>query len=53
MTEDELIKALINCDTGDPEVDHGNADDVLCDFLNSIGFKRAVEAYNKIDKWYA
>jgi hypothetical protein len=46
----ELTEAQAN---GDIEVAHATADRVLCDLLESLGFADVVEAYNKVDKWYA
>lgn len=45
----ELIR-ILKRDTGDKEVDHGNADDALLDFIND---KEITEAFNSVDKWYA
>ena len=54
MTEQEVIKILENnCFSGDAEIDHSNADDILCDFLLSLGYKDLVERYNEVDKWYS
>ena len=40
-------------DSGDTEASHGEADDILCDFLIHLGYDEVVEEYKKIDKWYA
>ena len=37
----------------DKEVEHVNADDLLCDLLEELGFEEVVEVYNKVEKWYA
>ena len=37
----------------DTEYAHGKADDILCEFLESLGYFEIVEEYNKVDKWYA
>lgn len=39
--------------SGDIESDHGKADAILCEFLESLGYKNLVEIYERIDKWYA
>ena len=39
--------------TGDPEAAHGQADNILCDVLTDLGLPELVEAFNKIEKWYA
>lgn len=37
----------------DLEIAHGNADSILCVFLNKLGFGNIVKEYDKIKKWYA
>ncbi len=37
----------------DLEKDHLDADKVLCDFLQTLGYNKIVEEYNKVDKAYA
>ena len=37
----------------DVEAAHVEADEILCDILDMLGFKDIVEAYNAIEKWYA
>lgn len=37
----------------DPEANHAEADDLLCDLLKELGYVDIVEAYEKIEKWYA
>jgi hypothetical protein len=45
------LEALENC--WDPEAAHSDADVILTDFLETLGFKEIVVRYEKIDKWYA
>lgn len=40
-------------ESSDTESAHADADEVLCDLLEALGYKKVVEAYNKVDKWYA
>ena len=47
---DEL-KALAK--NGDPEAAHGDADKILCELLIMLGYKEVIDAYSKIEKWYA
>lgn len=47
---DRLKEAQNNCDT---ESAHAEADCVLCDLLNDLGYTAIVEAYDKVEKWYA
>lgn len=37
----------------DPERNHSNADELLCLLLKELGYTDIVEAYEKIEKWYA
>jgi hypothetical protein len=46
----QLKKLQISTDT---ECAHVDADDLLCELLNRLGFEEVVEAFNDIDKWYA
>lgn len=45
-----LKAAQDNCDT---ESAHADADTVLCDLLEALGYKKVVKEYNKVEKWYA
>lgn len=54
MTDDDYakqIEALEN--TGDQEMAHADADDLLCSILKSLGYVKTVEAFNNLSKWYA
>ena len=59
METKELIEKYLNrldseCNSQfDTEVDHINADNILCDLLTELGYKEIVDKFNKIDKWYA
>ena len=37
----------------DIEDGHIEADQILCDILDMLGFDDIVEAYNSIEKWYS
>ena len=37
----------------DSELNHVEADDILCEFLEKLGYKRLVDVYRLVDKWYA
>ena len=54
MTKEQAIQKLkaeqANTDT---EVAHANADQVLVDFLLSLGQTEIVEEYQKVSKWFA
>ena len=47
---ERLKAAQDNCDV---ESAHVDADTVLCDLLDALGYKKIVEEYNKVEKWYA
>lgn len=51
--EDYFVELLKNAATEDTEGGHIHADEILCDLLEAIGYKKVVEEYNKINKWYA
>lgn len=55
MTKEEAIKQLeeMSKRVGDTEMSHIEADEVLCELLCHLGYSEVVDAYNKIDKWYA
>ena len=54
MNKTEAIRILkINQSLGDTEAGHANADDVLCDFLISLGHQDLVDEWRKVPKWYA
>jgi hypothetical protein len=38
---------------GDIEAGHGEADDILCRLLISLGYQDVVDEWNKVEKWYA
>lgn len=38
---------------GDPEASHSVADAALCDLLVSLGYQDVVDAWEKVEKWYA
>ena len=51
---DEYLQELKNLQSNrDLEIAHGHADDILCRLLIDLGFQDIVDAYHKIDKWYA
>jgi len=54
MNGEEAIKRLVECqNNGDTELAHSSADDVLCELLQTLGYSDVVEAWGKVDKWYA
>lgn len=54
MTKEEVIEALkLEQKNTDIEMAHSNADDLLCQFLNSLGYSDVTAEYKEIPKWYA
>lgn len=41
------------CLTDDLEVNHIRADELLCAFLNRLGYSRVVRAYEGVVRWHA
>ena len=39
--------------SGDTEGGHIEADDILCEVLKDLGCQEIVDAFEKLDKWYA
>jgi hypothetical protein len=51
---DEMVKRLqAEVENGDTECAHGNADDILCELLEKLGYNEVVDKYNEVSKWYA
>lgn len=51
---DEMVSRLQNeVNNNDKERAHVNADDILCELLERLGYKEVVEKYNEVSKWYA
>ena len=54
MDDKEWAKKIQNeCHSGDEEVDHLIADDILCQILKERGFSETVKAFDAVYKWYA
>ena len=51
---DKYIKKMLKeIKNGDTESAHWNADCFLCEILEELGYKKLVDEYRKIHKWYA
>ena len=52
--EEDFIAKLkfLQCSL-DTEKAHIEADAILCEFLNELGYQNLVNEYNEIDKWFA
>jgi len=54
MTREEAIAKLTELQrSGDTEGAHGDADEVLCKLLQTLGYGDVVLEWQMIDKWYA
>jgi hypothetical protein len=49
----EQMLSILTSNEDDEEGNHIVADAILCEILETLGFKELVELYEKIDKWYA
>jgi len=38
---------------GDQEAAHADADDLMCELLESLGYGDGVDVFRAMDKWYA
>lgn len=47
------LKELVNKEYPNQEEDHAEADDILCNMLNALGYKDLTDAWDKIGKWYS
>ena len=55
MTNDEAMAYRIEreCNSGDIEADHAKADRLLLELLANLGYLKTIEAFRKVEKWYA
>lgn len=56
MTREEAIAGLeewARMSGGDPESAHAHADRILLKFLSELGYDDIVQAWHKVEKWYA
>jgi hypothetical protein len=47
------LEELVNKKYPDEEEDHAEADGILCDMLNALGYKDLTDAWDDIKKWYS
>lgn len=51
MSEEEMIERIkCNCFTGNSEVDHEKADEILCDILRLLGYERLADTYESVTR---
>jgi len=48
-----LMERLVNSSVDDSETSHIEADRLLTQLLDWLGFQRLVELYNQVHKWYS
>lgn len=57
MTEEDAVCKMYKLSEGDPEAAHGEADDILIEFLKANGHEMLADAFedqcNRIGFWYA
>ncbi len=53
MNERTAIFKLKNLQEQDPEISHKEADEVLCDLLKELGYRKVVIEFKKVKKWYS
>lgn len=58
MSEKEAVERMDAIEAGDTEIAHGEADDVLLEFLQANGYVKLVAAWRRCDQraggfWYA
>lgn len=56
--DDEMIQDIISKlkalqSNTDIEAAHNQADKILCDLLNSLGYDDVVKEFENLEKWYA
>ena len=47
------LEELVNKKYPDEEEDHAEADGILCDMLNALGYKDLINTWDKVKKWYS
>jgi hypothetical protein len=53
MEEEAIAKIKAAKKTGDIELAHKKADEILCDLLATLGYEKVVEEFHAMEKWYA
>lgn len=54
MTPQEFKERMAEiCAAGDEEVRHAQADDLLCELLDQLGYGEGVKIFRHTSKWYA
>lgn len=53
MNQELNEKYMAQMKTCESEADHEDADWILCDLLEELGYKELVAAYKNVPKWYS
>jgi len=53
LMAEAIEKLKVQAESRDYESAHSEADDILCELLNKLGFGAVVDEWNKVGKWYA
>lgn len=47
------LKQMKECSKYETEYSHIEADNILCELLEKLGYTELIETYQKLDKWYS
>lgn len=55
MTPEEFATRMEECRkfSGDPEICHGQADDLMLECLRSLGYGTGCDIFEDLPRWYA
>lgn len=54
LSREAIITRLKECQAnGDTECAHSDADNILCEFLEGLGYSDIVSEYHAVEKWFA
>ena len=54
MDQSEFLQAMLMIDeSGDVEMAHMEADDLLCELLIELGYGEGVKVFDNMHKWYS
>lgn len=54
LLQEFIIGRLLECQANDDTEDaHFEADEILCNLLEELGYGDVVAEYRKVDKWFA
>jgi len=53
LTPDKFLQKMMDCDNGESEQDHEDADDLMCELLCSLGYGEGIEVFERMNKYYS